>query len=196
MKSILYVKSSILGEHSATSALVDALHIHWTQKHAGAKHLVRNLGAEPLTHLDQNTLGAMRSDATDVQASAVAGQKALQELLDADTLVLAAPMYNFGIPSALKAWLDHVIHPGKTFQYTATGPEGLLKGKKAVLVLATGGAYSEGPAKSMDFVEPYLRTVLGFLGITDVTTVRAETLAMGEPGVSSKAKAFETVRAL
>lgn len=196
MKSILYVKSSLLGAQSATNSVVDALHAHWQQKHAGANHLVRNLGAEPLPHLDQNTLGALRSETNDAQAGALAGQKALQELLDADTLVLAAPMYNFGIPSALKAWLDHVIHPGKTFQYTANGPEGLLKGKKAILVLATGGAYSEGPAKSMDFVEPYLRTVLGFLGITDVTAVRAESLAMGEAGALSKAKALETVRAL
>jgi FMN-dependent NADH-azoreductase len=194
MTSILYVKSSILGEHSASGAVVDALHAHWLIKHVGASHVVRNLGAEALPHLDLATLGALRSETP--QAAAAAGQKALQELLDADTVVLAAPMYNFGIPSALKAWLDHVIHPGKTFQYGASGPEGLLKGKKAVLVLSTGGAYTEGPAKAMDFVEPYLRTVLGFIGITDVTVVRAEAQAMGDAGVSSKAKAIEAVRAL
>ena len=196
MSSILYVKSSILGEHSASSAVVDALHAHWVQKHAGTSHVVRDLGASALPHLDMATLGAMRSESAETQAGAVAGQKVLQELLNADTLVLAAPMYNFGIPSALKAWLDHVIHPGKTFQYGATGPEGLLKGKKAVLVLSTGGAYTEGPAKSMDFVEPYLRAVLGFIGITDVTVVRAEAQAMGEAGVASKAKAIASVRAL
>ena len=196
MTTILYVKSSILGEHSASSAVVDALHAHWTQKHAGATHVVRNLGADALAHLDMATLGAMRSESAEVQASAAAGQKALQELLAADTLVLAAPMYNFGIPSTVKAWLDHVIHPGKTFQYGANGPEGLLKGKKAVLVLSTGGAYTEGPAKGMDFVEPYLRAVLGFIGITDVTVVRAEAQAMGEAGAASKAKAIASVSAL
>ncbi len=196
MTSILYVKSSILGEHSASNAVVDALHAHWTQKHAGASHVVRNLGVAALPHLDMATLGAMRSESAEAQAGAVTGLKVLQELLDADTLVLAAPMYNFGIPSTLKAWLDHVIHPGKTFQYGANGPEGLLKGKKAVLVLSTGGAYTEGPAKSMDFVEPYLRAVLGFIGITDVTVVRAEAQAMGEAGVASKAKAVAAVRAL
>ena len=196
MTSILYVKSSILGEHSASNAVVDALHTHWTQKHASASHVVRDLGAAALPHLDMATLGAMRSDSAQAQAGAATGMKVLQELLNADTLVLAAPMYNFGIPSALKAWLDHVIHPGKTFQYGANGPEGLLKGKKAVLVLSTGGAYTEGPAKSMDFVEPYLRAVLGFIGITDVTVVRAEAQAMGEAGVASKAKAIASVSAL
>jgi FMN-dependent NADH-azoreductase len=196
MTSVLYVKSSILGEHSATNAVVDALHAHWAQKHAGASHVVRNLGAEALPHLDMATLGAMRAESAEAQAGAANGLKVLQELISADTLVLAAPMYNFGIPSGLKAWLDHVIHPGKTFQYGANGPEGLLKGKKAILVLATGGAYTEGPAKAMDFVEPYLRTVLGFIGITDVTVVRAEAQAMGEAGAASKAKALATVAAL
>jgi FMN-dependent NADH-azoreductase len=88
-------------------------------------------------------------------------------------------MYNFGIPSALKAWIDHVIRAGRTFRYTEAGPQGLVLGKKVVLFLASGGVYSDGPYKSYDFQEPYLRTMLGFIGLTDVTVVRAQGQALG-----------------
>ena len=88
-------------------------------------------------------------------------------------------MYNFGIPSTLKAWFDHVLRAGVTFRYTEAGPEGLLKGKRAIVIESRGGFYSEGPAQAMDSQEPHLRTLLGFIGITDVTFVRAEKLAFG-----------------
>jgi FMN-dependent NADH-azoreductase len=91
-----------------------------------------------------------------------------------DLLVIACPMWNFGIPSSLKAWIDYVVRAGKTFNYAGAGVEGLAKGKKAILVLASGGVFSEGPWKSWDYVEPYLRQILGFIGIEDVQTVRAE----------------------
>src|SRR6266436_10060886 len=90
-----------------------------------------------------------------------------------DLLVIACPMWNFGIPSSLKAWIDYVVRAGKTFNYAGAGVEGLAKGKKAILVLASGGVFSEGPWKSWDSVEPYLRQILGFIGIEDVQTVRA-----------------------
>jgi FMN-dependent NADH-azoreductase len=88
--------------------------------------------------------------------------------------VIATPMWNFGIPSALKAWIDLVVRPGKTFQYAGDGVVGLAKNKKAILVLASGGVFTEGPWRPWDFVEPYLRQILGFIGIVDVQTVRAE----------------------
>jgi FMN-dependent NADH-azoreductase len=94
-----------------------------------------------------------------------------EELLSSDLLVVASPMWNFGIPSSLKAWIDHVVRAGKTFNYEGAGVEGLAKGKKAILVLASGGVFSDGP---WDTVEPYLRQILGFIGIDDVQTVRAE----------------------
>jgi FMN-dependent NADH-azoreductase len=97
-----------------------------------------------------------------------------EELLSSDLLVIASPMWNFGIPSSLKAWIDHVVRAGKTFNYAGAGVEGLAKGKKAILVLASGGVFSEGPWKPWDTVEPYLRRILGFIGIDDVQTVRAE----------------------
>jgi FMN-dependent NADH-azoreductase len=94
--------------------------------------------------------------------------------MKSDLLVIACPMWNFGIPPSLKAWIDYVVRAGKTFNYAGAGVEGLAKGKKAILVLASGGVFSEGPWKGWDFVEPYLRQILGFIGIEDVQTVRAE----------------------
>ncbi len=106
----------------------------------------------------------------------------IEELAAADILVMAVPMHNLGIPSTLKAWIDHVVRAGRTFAYTANGPQGLVTGKRAVIVLASGGVYSAGPTKPFDFQEPYLRAVLGLIGITDVDVVRVEGVAMGTVG--------------
>jgi FMN-dependent NADH-azoreductase len=100
--------------------------------------------------------------------------EAIKEIMDADIIVLGAPLYNFGIHSTLKAWIDHIARAGVTFKYDENGPEGLVKNKKVYIALSAGGIYSEGPYKPFDFVEPYLRAVLGFLGMTDVTVFRVE----------------------
>jgi FMN-dependent NADH-azoreductase len=107
---------------------------------------------------------------------------AVDELLASDIIVIGAPMWNFNIPSSLKAWIDHVARAGRTFTYGANGPEGLAKGKKAIVVVTSGGKYSDGPAKAMDFHATYLKSVLGFIGITDVSFVRAEGVSMGRDG--------------
>ena len=109
----------------------------------------------------------------------------MAELQSADIVVIGAPMYNFSVSSTLKAWIDHVARAGVTFKYGANGPEGLLKNKKLYVFTSRGGVYSQGPAKSMDFHETYLRAVLGFLGITDISFIHAEGLAMGEDAVNS-----------
>jgi FMN-dependent NADH-azoreductase len=101
------------------------------------------------------------------------------ELKAADLIVIGAPMYNFGMASTLKAWFDHILRAGITFRYSEAGPEGLVKGKKAIVVETRGGLYSEGPAVAMDSQEPHLRTMLGFIGVEDVTFVRAEKLGFG-----------------
>ncbi len=196
MSQYLYIKSSILGAGSVTSEVVDAIHTAFAAANPNAKHVVRDLGSNPLPHLTAAVLGDVRSETPSDNAATVAALQAVKEVQDATTLVIAAPMYNFGVPSNLKAWFDHIAHPGKTFQYTATGPEGLLKGKNAIVVVATGGQYSEGPAKPFDIVEPYIRTVLGFLGITEVQILRVEGLAMGEAGAVSKAQVLAQVAAL
>ena len=122
---------------------------------------------------------------TPEQAQTVQISDALvDELLAADVIVIGAPMYNFSVSSTLKAWIDHIVRIGRTLQYTATGPVGLVSGKKVFIVTATGGVYSEGPAKAYDFLGTYLRSVFGFIGMTDVTFVQAEGLAMGEAAVA------------
>ena len=113
--------------------------------------------------------------------------------ISADVIVIGAPMYNFGITSSLKAWVDRIAVAGKTFRYTETGPEGLAGGKRVIIASTRGGVYSAGsPAAAMDFQEPYLRTVLGFLGITDIEFVRAEGVAMGD---EAKAQAIDNATA-
>lgn len=187
MKNILLVLSSPRGaqsySHQVAQHLVDSIRA----RHPGSQLVVRDLGAEPLPHIGEDFVGGLWTPAdqrTPAQAQAIAtSDRIIDELIAADTIVLAAPMYNFGPPSTLKSWIDHVARAGRTFAYTEQGPRGLLNGKKAVLVVSRGGVYSEGPMKALDFQEAYLRGVLGFLGITDVHAVRVEGVAMGEEAV-------------
>ncbi|WP_431209241.1 FMN-dependent NADH-azoreductase [Puia sp. P3] len=111
--------------------------------------------------------------------------EAIRDVFDSDILVIGAPMYNFSLPSALKAWIDHIVRAGKTFSYSEKGVAALVNGKKVYLVIASGGVFSEGPMKEHDFVEPYLRYILGFIGLTDITTIRVEGLAI--PGLKDGA---------
>jgi FMN-dependent NADH-azoreductase len=144
--------------------------------------VTRDLGANPIPHLSFDSAAALRTEpASDAQTAARAlSDQLVAELKAADVVVIGAPMYNFGIASTLKAWFDHVLRAGVTFRYTQAGPEGLLAGKRAIVVVTRGGLYSEGPAQAMDAQEPHLRTLLGFMGITDVAIVRAERLAFGD----------------
>ena len=116
----------------------------------------------------------------------------IDEAEAADVLVIGAPMYNFGIPSTLKSWFDHVLRAGRTFRYTAAGPEGLLKNKRAVVLSVRAGVYGEGPAAASDHQEPHLRTLLRFMGVSDIEFVRVEGLALGE---EARAKALAEARA-
>src|SRR5262249_34577819 len=140
-------------------------------QHPGAQVIERDLVAHPVPHVSPEFLGAMFSG--NEEGLALSNQL-IDEVLASDLIVIEAPMYNFSIPSMLKAWIDHVVRARKTFHYTATGAEGLLQGKQAILVLASGGGYSSGPAKALDFQEPYLRAVLRFIGITEIETIRIE----------------------
>ncbi len=139
---------------------------------------VHDLANKPFPHLEEVHLQSFFTPAdnrTPAQQQAVRhSDEAIREVMEADILVIGAPLYNFGIPSTLKAWIDHIARAGITFRYTEAGPEGLVKGKKVYVALSSGGVYSEGPLTGYDFVAPYLQTVLGFLGMTDVTIVRVE----------------------
>ncbi|MGF1592000.1 MAG: FMN-dependent NADH-azoreductase [Kiloniellaceae bacterium] len=181
MSDILVITSSASGEASVSNQLVVGAVDALRRKDPAARIVSRDLGAAPLPHLTAETLAAFFGEpATKAQIAARAlSDTIVAEVQAADTLVIGAPMYNFGIPSTLKAWFDHLLRAGVTFRYTEAGPVGLLQGKRAIVVLTRGGLYSEGPAQAMDAQEPHLRTLLGFIGIDDVTFVRSERLAMG-----------------
>lgn len=151
---------------------------------------VRDLTHQPLPHIDDSFAVARNTPPdllTSAQKSALSlSDKLLTELFAADTLIIAAGMINFGIPSSLKAYVDYVVRPGVTFRYGNSGPEGLIKGKKAYLVVARGGNYSQGPMQAFNFQDTYLKAALGFIGITDVEVIAMEGIAFG-PEVAEKA---------
>jgi FMN-dependent NADH-azoreductase len=168
---LLHLDSSALGAQSVTRELSAAAVARWQDTVPGLDVAYRDLDTQPLPHLTGSVLG--KADA----AAAEESERVLQQFLDADVIVIGAPMYNFGIPSTLKAWIDRVAVAGRTFRYTEKGPEGLAGGKRVIIASARGGVYGEvSPA---DFQEAYLRQVFGFLGITKIEFVRAEGVAMG-----------------
>jgi len=177
MSNILLVTSSIFGENSKSRAVAHDILERLEEADPGARVTVRETNTIP--HFSGELLGALmtpaeKRDAAQQRMVALADAM-IAEVEAADTIVVAAPMYNFTIPSTLKAWLDHLARAGRTFRYTEKGPEGLLKGKKVYVAASRGGLYANGgPAAHMDFQEPYLRAMLGFLGLSDVTFVYAE----------------------
>ncbi|AIF47899.1 FMN-dependent NADH-azoreductase [Dyella japonica] len=169
---LLHLDASALGSHSVSRGLTAAIVAELTANNPGTEVIYHDLAANPLPHW---TPVADASDPVAVQ-----GSQMIDEFLAADVIVIGAPMYNFSIPSQLKAWIDRVAVAGKSFRYTANGPEGLAGGKRLIIVSSRGGVYSQGPAQPMDFQEPYLRAVFSFLGITDIEFVRAEGVNLSE----------------
>ena len=148
-----------------------------------ARVVERDLIERPLPHIDPEFVRTMFTE--DAAEALALSNTLIDEVLAADVLLIESPMYNFSIPSALKAWLDHIVRARKTFRITPTGVEGLLTGKRGIFVLGSGGIYSAGPYKTMDFQEPYLRAMFGFIGMTDVEIVRVEGLNMGPDGAKA-----------
>jgi len=200
MKQILMIEVSPRGKDSASRAVADTLAARFTDLYPSAKLVRRDLGAEHLPHLDEITLRAISTkdpaEAERLKEAARQSDQLTDELLASDLLVIATPMWNFGIPSALKAWIDLVVRPDRTFRYADGGVLGLAKDKKAILVLASGGVFTEGPWRPWDFVEPYLRQILGFIGIVDVQTVRAEGMNIPLLAADAVPKANEAVEEL
>lgn len=180
MSNVLIIESSARQQGSFSRQLTRQFISQWQAARPADQVTVRDLALNPVPHLDANLLGGwMKPEAqrsADEQASLKRSDELIDEVLGADVLVLAAPMYNFAIPSTLKAWLDHVLRAGVTFKYTETGPQGLLTGKKAYVLTARGGLYA---GSTSDHQEPYLRQVLAFIGIHDVTFIHAEGLNLG-----------------
>lgn len=181
MSNILVLNSSVAGEASVSRLLVADAVAELTQRDANAKVVFRDLAADPVPHLLPSTVNGVRgAAATPAELEArTLSDKLIAELRAADVIVIGAPMYNFSVPTTLRTWFDYVLRAGETFRYSEAGPEGLLAGKRAIVVESRGGLYSEGPAQALDFQEPYLRQLLGFVGITDVTFVRAEKIGYG-----------------
>lgn len=180
MATLLQINASARSSGNA-NLLADRFVAEWQAAHQAGVAVKRDVGAEPLPHLNEEILGAFFTPASarspEQAVLAARSDDLIAELQQADVLVLAVPMYNFGIPSTLKAYFDHIARAGITFRYTSAGPEGLLKGKKAYILAARGGLY-EGTPK--DTQSAYLRDFLAFIGITDVEFVYAEGLNMGD----------------
>jgi len=180
MSKLLFVSSSILGENSKSRALGLDFIETWKRRYPGTAVVERDLVAETLPHVTGAVLGAALTPAEkrspEQAETAALADRLIEEVEAADVILLAVPMYNFSVPSTFKAWIDHIVRAGRTFRYGAEGPVGLLQNKKVFVVASRGGVYSSGAGKSMDFHEPYLRGVLGFIGLKDVTFIYAEGL--------------------
>lgn len=181
MKNILVITASIFGQDGQSSLLVDKTLASLKAQHPAATVTRRDLAADPVPHLSADRFGALLSKEKDRTAEQQAvldyADTLLAEVLDADAIVLGVPMYNFGIPSALKAYFDHIARAGVTFRYTENGPVGLLADRPVYVLAARGGLYEGTP---MDTQTPYIRAFLGFLGLSDVHFVYAEGLNMGD----------------
>ncbi len=193
MSQVLALKSSILGDYSQSGKLIDTYLTKFDQD----KLTVRDLAESPLPVLDLSVATALRAtdDVTEEQQKIIAlSDQLIDEVKAADTIVIAAPMYNFTIPTQLKNWFDLIARAGVTFKYTEAGVQGLIEGKKAVVITTRGGIHKDAAS---DNVTPYLKTILGFIGITDVEFVYAEALNMGEEpaakGIESAQSQLEAI---
>ena len=198
MKTILQLNASMLSDNGQSSRLANEFVTALRQEEPAAKLILRDLARDPVPHLDADRFGAFiaRSEARTLKQDAFVAYSdgLIGDLKQADVIVLGLPMYNFGVPSTLKAYFDHIARAGVTFQYTAVGPVGLLTGKKAYVLAARGGMYVGTPR---DTQTAYVRDFFAFLGITDVEFVYAEGLAMGESiKTESLAKARESLHNL
>lgn len=199
---LLHLDSSILGGNSAsrqiTAAIVDGL----VKKTPNVEVTYRDLSAQPLPHLSGELFAARQGtvpESAEIQKDIAASEAVLEEFLAADTVVIGAPMYNFGISTQLKAWIDRIAVAGKTFRYGPNGPEGLAGGKHVIIAISRGGLYGAGtPAAGFEHAESYLRAVFTFLGVTNLEIVLAEGLALPDQrdkAIQGALKAFTELRA-
>ena len=198
MTTLLQIRTSLFSDQGQSSQLADAYVARWRAAHPEGRVIVRDLAADPIPHLDAERFGAFTT-AADArtpaqQAVAAASDALIDELRDADQVVIGLPMYNFGIPSTLKAYFDHIARAGVSFKYTENGAVGLLPDRPVRIFAARGGRYV---GTTLDTQTGYVRTFLGFLGITDVAFIYAEGLALGaEARDQSLAQARQDVDAL
>ena len=197
MKTLLQINSSMFSTGGQSSLLAQQFVDQWREANPEGRVIRRDIGADPIPHLTAERFQSFlaKPEARTAEQHAVAGfsDVLIEELRQADVIVLGLPMYNFGVPSTLKAYFDHIARAGVTFSYTEKGPRGLLTGKKAYVFAARGGLYQGTP---LDTQPSYVRDFLRFLGIADVEFVYAEGLAMGDAAKSAAiTKAGEAIRA-
>ena len=201
--TLLHIDSSPLGTASVTRQLSADIVRAWTAGHPGTAVVYRDLAAAPPDHLTAELMQVVKFRNLDgvnprQQAELALTDRLVDELLAAEVVVIGAPMYNFSVPTQLKAWLDRICQAGRTFRYTETGPVGLAGGRRVIVASARGGRYAGTPMETaLDHQEAYLRAVLGFIGITDVSFVRAEGMGMGaEPRAQALAAAAREIERL
>jgi len=199
MLRILVINSSVSGAYSVSRGLVQAVVDRLARVHPQISVIARDVGVNPLPHLTPQSVAGIRDEPVtpDEHQARALSDELIGELLTADVIVIGAPMYNFSIPSTLKAWFDHVVRPGVTFTYEGGAPKGLIEGKRVILVESRGGRYADGPMQPLDFHDPYLQRLLAFIGLSDLEVIRAEGVALGvEPRAQAIAEARRAIDAL
>lgn len=175
MSRLLRIDSSPRTQGSRSRELADDLVARWRTANPGGEIVVRDLAADPVPHMEQSVLGVMVDPDQAGSPLLALSNELVAELKSADEILVSAPMYNFTVPSALKAWIDHIVRFGLTFEVLPEGGfRGLLEARKVWIVTSAGGVYSEGPFQAMDHLGPYLETLFGFMGVEDVTRIGVE----------------------
>ena len=197
---LLHIDSAITGAQSVSRQLTAQIVATWQAQHPNTQVSYLDLVANAPAHFTSDAMAPRTGQTEDLSAAQqrenAVSEQLVSQFLAADVVVIGAPFYNFSIPSQLKAWIDRIAQPGRTFRYTATGPEGLAKGKTVIIASSRGGVYSSSEGgRAMEHQESYLQTVLGFFGVTDVRFVRAEGVAMGEEAkAAAMASAAQSIR--
>ena len=196
---LLHIDSSPLGGNSVSRQLTQRIVAQWRATHPGTVVEYLDLAADAPSHLSIDSLGFSAGPNAEGLSNVQrreneVSEKLVSQFLAADVIVVGAPMYNFSVPTQLKAWIDRVAQVGRTFKYTEKGPQGLAGGKTVIVASSRGGVYSTNPALAgLDHQESYLRTVFGFFGITDIQFVRAEGVAMGDAAKAQALGAADTI---
>lgn len=200
MKNILMIESSHNHESTGSRYISGKILSQLKTKYPSVNIIVRDLTKEAPPHLSATTLAAFytpsekRTD--EFNAAVKLSDQLTDEVLNSDLIVISVPLWNFSVPSSVKAWIDHVVRSGKTFSYSPNGPVGGLKHTKGIIVASAGGVYSDGPMKAMDFMVPYLQSVMNFIGITDVQIVRVEGTKVPQIQDNAVKKAEQAVASL
>ena len=201
MPTLLYISTSPRGDYSISRQLGNAAVDAWKARNPQGRVIERDLARTPLTFIDLDWIAGAFSPPehrNENHKRAIAlSDELVAEVVAADEIIVATPMYNFAVPAALKAWIDQVVRVGKTVLFTPSGPQGILKEKKVYVVTSRGGAYRLGtPTERFDYQEPYLRHILAFIGLTDVTFIHVENQKPGEQAEIAKAAAIAQIQEL